>query len=97
MQILQEITDWAYPNGIYHVNDRGGLVAFKPLNGELTTFTKPLSFSMSHRKFTILETIEEIDLNAITVTGSNGKVYTILNGKCSCPGFTYRGKCRHVG
>jgi predicted nucleic acid-binding Zn finger protein len=30
------------------------------------------------------------------VKGSNGNTYTIEDGKCSCPGFTYRGNCKHV-
>lgn len=36
------------------------------------------------------------------VTGSGGKVYTIVidergKSECSCPGFTFRRFCKHVG
>jgi uncharacterized Zn finger protein len=40
------------------------------------------------------------DPNVRTVEGSKGQVYTLQknNGSwsCSCPGYTYRGACRHV-
>lgn len=96
MQVLQEITDWVYPNHIYHVNDGGDLVAYKVADKGLVTFKEPLKFNKSKRKFKVLETIAEVNPDAITVTGSNGKVYTIIDGKCSCPGFSFRGKCKHV-
>jgi hypothetical protein len=51
MQILQEITDWEYPNHIYHVSDGGDLVAFKPANKDLITFKSPLKFNKTKRKF----------------------------------------------
>jgi uncharacterized Zn finger protein len=30
------------------------------------------------------------------VQGSNGKVYYIEDGKCTCPGFKFRGNCKHT-
>ena len=84
IDILQEVTDWGkYPinNGIYHVNGAGQLVAYKP----------------SRRKFVKLGQVEEqLADDVIIVQGSNGKTYTIQDGKCSCPGYTYRGNCKHV-
>jgi len=97
MQILQEITEWEIPNGIYHVNDQSKLIAFQPVGGELITYTNPLAFTKSYRKFKVLKTVKESIPGAITINGSNGKVYTIVNGKCNCPGATFRGKCKHVG
>lgn len=43
------------------------------------------------------EEVKSVD--TVTVQGSNGKVYTLekIAGKyvCSCPGFTFRQKCKH--
>ena len=43
------------------------------------------------------EVVKSVD--TVTVQGSNGKTYTLekIQGKyvCSCPGFTFRQKCKH--
>tara|TARA_R110000803_G_scaffold42597_5_gene91288 strand:- start:3828 stop:4139 length:312 start_codon:yes stop_codon:yes gene_type:complete len=101
IDILQEVTDWGkYPvsNGIYHVNGAGQLVAYQAPKGELKTFNKPMKqFSKSRRKFVSLgQREEELAAGVVTVQGSNGKVYIIDDGKCSCPGFTFRGNCKHI-
>lgn len=96
IDVLQEVTDWEYPNHIYHVNGAGKLIAFNNGSG-LKTFSRPLSFDKARRKFKKLEQFDEkLPSDAITVKGSNGKVYTIIDGKCNCPGFTFRGNCKHV-
>lgn len=96
IDILQEITDWGkYPvaNGVYHVNSAGQLVQHND-----KVFKNPIKqFSKSRRKFTkIGERPEELASDIIQVKGSNGKVYIIDDGKCSCPGYTFRGNCKHV-
>lgn len=96
IEILQEVTDWGkynVTNGVYHVNSAGQLVQHND-----TVFKNPIKqFSKSRRKFTkIGERPEELASGVITVQGSNGKVYTIEDGKCSCPGYTFRGNCKHV-
>jgi len=102
IEILQEITDWGdlkVNNGIYHINGAGSLVAYQPnADAELQVLKSPSKqFSKSRRKFTkIGERAEELDSSAVTVQGSNGKTYIIEDGKCSCPGYTYRGNCKHV-
>lgn len=99
MRILKEITKWDDPNlpsHIYHLNDEGDMVAYQPRGGDVFRFKKPMKFSETGRKFELLDTIEEVDPNTITVVGSKGTVYKILNGKCSCTGFKYRGTCKHV-
>lgn len=30
------------------------------------------------------------------VSGSNGKVYEVTANSCTCPGFTFRGTCKHI-
>jgi hypothetical protein len=46
---------------------------------------KPYSFEVKEKK-------EEVRL----VKGSNGKVYEVTSHSCTCPGFTFRGTCKHV-
>ena len=80
IEILQEVTDWGdqnIANGIYHVNGAGQLVQHND-----TVFKNPMKqFSKSRRKFKkIGEREEELAPGAITVQGSNGKVYTIQDG-----------------
>mgnify|MGYP000617315245 CR=1 FL=1 len=96
IEILQEITDWGkYPvaNGVYHVNSAGQLVQHND-----TVFKTPIKqFSKSRRKFKLIgEWPEELPEGAITVQGSKGNTYTIIDKKCSCPGFKFRGTCKHL-
>ena len=104
IDILQEVTDWGkykVNNGVYHVNSAGKLVAYQPrVDAPLQILNVPSTqFSKSRRKFKkIGERPEEIDANVITIKGSTGREYVIdLDKKtCTCPGFTYRGHCKHV-
>ena len=96
IEILQEVTDWGkykIANGVYHVNSAGQLVQHNE-----TVFKTPIKqFSKTRRKFKkIGERAEEIAPNVKVVKGSNGKTYTIEEGKCSCPGYTFRGNCKHI-
>lgn len=98
MKILQEITEWEdnTPNHIYHVNDAGKLVAYQRAGTkDIKTFTAPLQFDKRGRKFITLEEIKE-EAKGKAVQGSNGKTYYVLDGKCTCPGFKFRGSCKHI-
>lgn len=101
--ILQEITDWDQVNGIYHVNDHTQLVAYQAPGAELKQFKSPMKrFSKARRKFEVIGTYEEANEagERFEFTGSKGNAYVVivLDGKtrCNCPGFTYRGNCKHV-
>ena len=86
-------------NGIYHVNSAGKLVAYQPnADAPVQTLNVPSTqFSKARRKFKkIGERPEEFASDVIIVKGSKGNTYTIEDGKCSCPGFTFRGNCKHV-
>ena len=102
IDVLQEVTDWdlAYTphNGIYHVNGAGQLVAYQGADGVLKRFINPIKgFSKSRRKFKKLEQYQEdLPSTAKIITGSNGKEYIVDDGKCTCPGFTFRGTCKHI-
>ena len=104
IEILQEVTDWGkykVNNGVYHVNSAGKLVAYQPdIDAPVQTLNVPSTqFSKSRRKFKkIGERPEELNKNIIEVKGSKGNVYLVDTEKntCTCPGFTYRGYCKHV-
>jgi len=50
MNIQEEITDWEYTNNRYAI--RGNrIVAYRPLNGEVRVFTRPLVFDRQGRRF----------------------------------------------
>ena len=52
ISVLQEVTDWSIPNGIYHVDKNGHLVAYQGPDSELKVFSAPMKqFSRSRRKF----------------------------------------------
>lgn len=101
IEILKEVTDWGdhtVNNGFYHVNGAGQLIAHQPAGGKLTIFKNPLkNFSKSRRKFEKVGDYQEKGaLGGIAVQGSNGNTYYIVDGKCSCKGFTFRGDCKHI-
>ena len=106
---LQETTDWGdtpVTNGIYHVNDAGHLVGYETPKNGYKKFSKPMKgFSKARRTFEIVGTYEDEDevSNAKTwkFEGSKGNIYVVTDEdgiiKCTCPGFTFRGKCKHSG
>lgn len=102
IEILQEVTDWGkykVNNGIYHVNSAGKLVAYQPnKQAEVQVLNVPSTqFSKARRKFVkIGERPEQLDNDVIVIKSSSGKTYTIQDGNCSCPGYTFRGNCKHV-
>jgi len=54
MEILKEITVWpdATPNHTYKVNDGGKLIAYRKTGTkEWITFSRPLNFTKTHRRF----------------------------------------------
>ena len=104
IEILQEVTDWGkykVNNGIYHVNGSGQLVAYQPNKKSVVQVLNVPSanFSKARRKFVkIGEREEELPSHIKKIIGSKGNVYLLDTEKmtCTCPGFTYRGHCKHV-
>lgn len=103
MQAYKEITEWDIPNHTYLL-DGNSLVAYI-IDGESTPFyfKQPIKgFDRRGRKFI------ELDDNPFTVTvtsnlrevkGSKGNSYFVndLEQTCTCPGYTFRGRCKHIG
>jgi hypothetical protein len=102
MQALKETTKWDSPNHTYLL-DGNNLVAYIK-KGEATPFyfKNPIKgFDKRGRTFT--EVAPEpfkvkIKSNLITVEGSKGQTYSVDPDArtCTCPGFTFRGKCKHT-
>jgi hypothetical protein len=94
IRVLQEITDWGdlkIANGIYYVNEHGHLVQHND-----KVFKTPMKqFSTARRKFKELRVIDNGN-SGTPVKGSKGNTYYIKNGKCTCPGFKFRGTCKHL-
>lgn len=109
MQALQETTKWASPhaqNHVYLVEGTNLLAYIKGGTTEQIWFSKPMkNFDRRYRTFRELKGRANpfkkpgaVESNLIKVTGSKGSVYYVdpEKGSCSCPGFMFRGKCRHV-
>jgi len=101
IEILKEVTDWGdqnVHNGYYHINSQTQLVAYQPVGGELKVFNTPMkNFSKSRRKFVKVGDYQEKgSLGGVAVKGSNGNTYYVADNKCSCPGFKFRGNCKHI-
>jgi hypothetical protein len=101
MEAVVETTGPLFPAHTYLL-DGNNLVAYVK-KGELEPFyfKNPIKgFDKRGRKFApgniTLFTIKKAQ-NERTVIGSSGQVYTLTEDSCSCPGFTYRGTCKHLG
>jgi hypothetical protein len=92
-----ETTDWKWPNHTYLLSDAMDKCFgyIKASSGEKTMFEKPLRFDVRGRKFNKVMIQEEVTYDK-KVIGSKGDVYYIIDGKCTCTGFKYRGSCKHV-
>jgi hypothetical protein len=79
--------------------------------GRLFKFKQPLRLDTRGRKFVVVQGKKtepdekyfakvEVPKDRITVQGSNGKEYYLEKVgnryTCTCPGFTFRQKCKHV-
>jgi hypothetical protein len=71
-------------------------------------FKKPIPISRSGRKFELVEpnpfdlvpevVVEQKDADIEEIEGSKGNKYylNVVDKTCTCPGYTYRGTCKHV-
>ena len=101
MEALRETTGGLFPAHVYLL-DGNNLVAYVK-KGETAAFyfKNPIKgFDKRGRKFETVSPNPFKQLkkasNAKTVIGSSGQVYTVTEDSCSCPGFTYRGSCKHM-
>jgi hypothetical protein len=103
MEAVLETTGGLFPAHTYLL-DSNNLVAYiKSGTTEPFYFKNPIKgFSKSGRKFAAADQSQfkqpKKESNVITVTGSKGQQYTVdpEAKSCTCPGWTYRGTCRHL-
>jgi hypothetical protein len=111
MKFYQETTMWEgdIPNHIYLLDDsKSKMYAYvKAGTDSVFTFTKPISISTRGRKFTAIQNTfnykivnPKTEADTWQVAGSKGDMYTVSLSKgeykCSCTGFKYHGKCKHI-
>jgi hypothetical protein len=94
--------DFDLPDSILYI--KGDLLyATKPQGQPIRILTTPLKIDRRGRKFEELRGVEMPDLNSQVevkeVKGSKGNTYYITmtdDPTCSCPGYTFRGNCKHI-
>ena len=112
MKIYLETTQWKdkTPNHQYILSDdkRTCIGYIKVGTKEPKIFTKPLNFDPRYRTFKMMKEYTQYvgrgdyqTVKEYKVKGSKGAEYTVTisevtGNKCSCPGFAFRGHCRHI-
>ena len=102
MEALRETTGGLFPAHIYLLDGNNLVSYIKSGETEPFYFKNPIKgFDKRGRKFaTVTPNPFKVKTksNLITVKGSNGKEYTIdpEAKTCNCPGFTFRGACKHL-
>jgi lysozyme family protein len=102
MEALRETTDWATPNHIYLLDGTTLVAYIKQGTTEPFYFTKGIKhFDKRGRKFVPADKNlfeQSASSSLIEVQGSKGAVYYVdpEASTCTCPGFTFRGKCKHT-
>lgn len=107
MKAYKEITEWdvtyTAPNHVYLL-DSDKMLAYIPHGkGRPQFFKNPIRFDRRGRKFVEVDTkvfgkIPGFETVTIRVQGSKGNVYEVdpEAKTCTCPGFTFRGACKHI-
>lgn len=106
MEVLREVTVWEsehQPNHIYLMDGQKALAYIRFGQGEPFYFKNGITIDKRGRKFVpadlqLFKIIKEKS-NVREVQGSKGQIYHVNDeeGTCSCPGFTFRGSCKHLG
>ena len=105
MQAQQEVTVWAtdqQPNHIY-LMDGHRAVAYIPFGqGQAQYFSRPIRLDLRGRRFKPasleLFATKPVVTTRVVVKGSKGTDYFVdtEDQTCTCPGFQFRGRCRHL-
>lgn len=108
MIAVKETTDWGSataPNHTYLLDGTNLVAYIKQGDTQPFYFKNPIKgFDKRGRKFETLKKnpFKAVDTPAesfiIKVQGSKGETYSVNTQEhtCSCQGFIYRGKCKHV-
>ena len=104
MEAVVETTVWNDSNNANHTYllDGTKMVAYIKVGSTTPHYFKnPITIDKRGRKFAPLKTnpfkVKE-KVTVIKVSGSKGQVYSIdtLDKTCTCPGYTFRGACKHL-
>lgn len=105
MQALRETTVWSgvtvQPNHVYLMDGDKAVAYLKWGKGQAFYFKNPLRLDKRGRKFVEVKPNpfkEKKVATTIEVKGSKGNVYYVdpEAKTCTCPGFTFRGNCKHL-
>ena len=105
MEAVREVTEWSDSNNANHTYLLDGMkmVAYIKVGDTVPFYFKnPITIDKRGRKFVAVnpnpfKNVKEKS-TIIKVQGSKGNVYSIDTEEktCTCPGFTYRGTCKHI-
>ena len=107
MEALKEVTVWdveyRQPNHTYLMDGDRAVAYIRWHEGEPEYFKNPQKLDKRYRKFEkadigLFEVREAKDPVILEVPGSKGATYLVNTetGTCTCPGFTFRGACKHT-
>ena len=102
MEALKEITGGQFPAHTYLLDGNNLVSYIKKGETEPFYFKNPIKgFDKRGRKFESVTPNPfrvKTQSNLIKVKGSKGNEYTIDTDAqtCNCPGFTFRGACKHL-
>ena len=103
MKWMRETTEWEDGldcNHLYLLEGDRAYAYVKAGTNEEMVFSKPLQLDLRGRKFEFVKDFEvpTKDSSIVVVKGSKGETYEVNTEEqtCTCPGFRFRGSCRHV-
>jgi hypothetical protein len=105
MEAIREVTEWKgvkrQPNHTYLMDGDKAVAYIKWHEGEPEYFKTPLRLDKRYRKFVKADMNlfkVKVKSQLIEVQGSKGNVYSVdpEARTCTCPGFTFRGACKHI-
>ena len=111
LKVFKEVTedwdvDYRLPNHTY-LMDGDKVVAYKPWHDDpIQHLSGKIKLNKARRKFVELPFVaadwemeeQKAPSNIVMIEGSKGNTYEVdvEAETCSCPGFQYRGKCKHI-
>ena len=105
MRAMREVTQWTdsmLGNHIYLL-DGDRALAYQPWGtGAIQYFSKSIRLDLRGRKFVEVNPnpfeVPKTAAVVVQIAGSKGDVYDVNLDEqtCSCSGFRFRGKCRHI-
>jgi hypothetical protein len=105
MIAVRETTVWkdatTQPNHTYLMDGDKAVAYIKWGEGDAFYFNTPLRISKRGRTFAALKLnpfTAKRESRMIKIAGSRGAVYEVdpEEKTCSCPGYTFRGSCKHI-